>query len=507
MKDLVTRVPCVLFTLTAFGCSSGSDSGSSSTGDETNLAQQAEFSAADVDHLLRRTQFGVSVEGRAAVASGGVPAFVDAMLTFPAEETAVEREAAQLLANDDDPAGLEGRFPSANDVTEWWLHLMMHSDAPFQERLAMFWHDHFAVSSDGLNGQERHWMVDLVQLLRRQGVGNFRTLVVEVSRSSAMLEWLDSTSNVRGEPNENFAREFFELFTAGADNGYTEADIQEASRAFTGYRNRLDADTNLRYTEFDSERKDIFAKVLFDDVVVRGNGEDGDDFQDVVDVTFANLPVAEWLAEKLLLEFVNDAPTEAQVTEVAAVIREEAYEMRAILRRLFLSRMFYENSGTMVKMPVEHAIGFVRSTNLFMPPSTMRSELDSLAQVPSRPPSVFGWPQGSEWLSSEGMVERANLVRRAIENRTYQTDNGYELTLPSGDASTAGEVVDHFAVLLGVVLLATEREVLVSYMNTHVRNDDTREEDPFDPTETRDVDERVRGLLYILANHVDAVKR
>jgi uncharacterized protein (DUF1800 family) len=98
-------------------------------------------------------------------------------------------------------------------------------------------------------------MVDYIEKLRLQGIGNFRTLVLDLARDGAMLEWLDGSSSVKAEPNENFAREFFELFTVGADRGYTEADIQEAARAFTGYRNRLDPTTNLRVLEFDGSAR------------------------------------------------------------------------------------------------------------------------------------------------------------------------------------------------------------------------------------------------------------
>ncbi len=489
-------------------CGSGGGGGEVGGGDPAaSFAQKGEFSADDVDQLLLRSQFGLSAEARASIASDGVPAFVDAMLDFPVDgSTQVEQDADLLLVRQDDPPGLEGQFPSGDQIAERWLHLMMHTKHPFQERLALFWHDHFAVSSSVLNAGERRWMVTYVDRLRNHGLGNFRDLVLEMARDSAMLEWLDGTSSVKGEPNENFAREFFELFTVGADNGYTELDIQEASRAFTGYRNRLDAQTNLRHTEFDAERKDIFAKVLFDDVVVRSNGEAEDDYALVVDATFEHLRVDRWLAEKLLLEFVSDAPSAAQVNNLASLIRAHDYEMRPILRSLFLSNAFYSGHKTMVKSPIDYAVGFVRATGLTVEPSVLRRELEALAQVPSMPPSVFGWPQGPQWLSAEGMVERANLVREVILQRDFHTQEGITLGLPAGDPD-AGMVVDHYASLLDVSLVDAERELLVDYLDHDVRWDDSLVVDPFDHENADHLSIRVRGLLYILANHEDAMLR
>ncbi|MCR9244899.1 MAG: DUF1800 domain-containing protein [bacterium] len=470
------------------------------------MAQKAEFDTVDVDHLLLRTHFGITSAERQRALDIGLPAFVDAMLAPPAiGTTAVETSAFALLVNSSDPVGLEGKFPSSNAITEWWVDIMMRTEAPFRERLAMFWHDHFAVASDVLSSQERHWMVDHINLLRRDGLGSFRDLVLAVARDPAMLEWLDGDDSRKGEPNENFAREFLELFTVGADNGYTEGDIREASRAFTGYQNRLDSGTNLRFMEFDVSRKDTFAKVVFEQVMF-GTGELGDDYAAMVDLTFATLDVASWLAEKLLLEFVSDAPSDEQVRNLAQVIRDANYEMRPVLRRLFLSQAFYAAAGEMVRSPVDFGIGFVRSTGLLVAPRTMRDELNSVAQQPSRPPSVFGWPQGEEWLSADGVVERANLVRRVIGDRTYQTTNGVVLAMPAGETDP-GAVVDHFAGLLAVTLSIEERTRLVTYLDSNVRSGVVVEPDPFDVNDSRHIDERVRGLLYILASHPGALAR
>jgi uncharacterized protein (DUF1800 family) len=321
-----------------------------------------------------------------------------------------------------------------------------------------------------------------------------------------MLEWLDGSSSVKAEPNENFAREFFELFTVGADRGYTETDIQEAARAFTGYRNRLDTNTNLRVLEFDGSRKDVGTKVLFGDVILPSRGLTADDYDLVVDATFARLDVAAWLAEKLLLEFVTDTPSERLITNLAAMVRANDYEMKPILRALFLSEAFHSRRKELIRMPVDFGIGLVRATGLMVEPDDMRAELLSLAQVPGEPPSVFGWPQGEAWLSAAGMVERANLARRLIGERTFQTNNGYALRMPAGTPDAAA-VVDHFASLLAIELNADERQQLITYLDTHVPSLGVEQPDPFDASSAQDVSNRARGLVYILANHPDALRR
>lgn len=485
----------------------GSGGSSSSGGGDGSMAARTAYSDSDVDHLLLRTEFGIASAARAQARAIGITAYVDAMLDFPtAGSSAVETAAAAYLVNTTDPLGLEGKFPSTADITDWWLYLMLHSEHPFQERLAMFWHDHFAISFSAMRTEERHFVVDYIEKLRRQGLGNFKTLVLDLARDSAMLEWLDGSSNVKVEPNENFAREFFELFTVGADRGYSEVDIQEAARAFTGYRNRLDAMTGLRYHEFDANRKDVGAKVLFTDVVLFSNGLSGDDYQLVVDATFANLDVAGWLAEKLLLEFVTDVPNPTLIASLAQVIRSNDYELKPILRTLFLSEAFYQSKGSKIRMPVDYGIGLVRTTGLMVEPDDMRAELTSLAQVPGNPPSVFGWPQGHEWLSAAGMVERANLARRVIGERTFQSNNGYVVDMPAGTPDAAA-VVDHFAALMAIDLAVDERTALITYLDSNVQNGGTVQPDPFDANNAADVNNRVRGLIYILANHPDALAR
>ena len=229
-------------TLTACGGGGGSGDpgggggGGGGGGDPTvSLVAKSTFTAEDVAHLLTRTRFGLNTADYTAVSTMGVPAFVDAMLVLP-QNTAVEQ--AATTSEIEDPA-----FPQEHELVRWWLRVMQETQHPFQEVLALFWHDHFATSQTILGGDKKYWWPNHLNLFRYGGTGNLRTMLNAVALDWTMLEWLDGVRSSRNSPNENFAREFWELFTLGVDNGYTQADIVQAAKCFTGFRTRFDDTT------------------------------------------------------------------------------------------------------------------------------------------------------------------------------------------------------------------------------------------------------------------------
>lgn len=470
------------------------------------------YTETDVEHFLVRTHWGITDDKLARIEEIGLDAFIDEMLTFPPiGSTPWEEAADQLLVDEDDPVGQEGMFPSRQDLREWAIHLMVENPNTFQEVLAFFWHDHFATSTEVLDGGSMHWMKDHMNLFRAQGAGNIKQLVLDVSRDPAMLRWLDGLSSTKRAPNENYAREFFELFCLGVDNGYTQEDIVEASRAFTGYRRvTLDEETGLRGVVFDPDRHDPDDKVVLG-VTIPGQ-ETTDDYQAMVDLTFDVAPAAEWFARSMLAHFCYEDPPSRVVGELASILRDGGYELKPALKALFLSEAFYSARARdgMVKSPVEFVIGFVKTTNL--PPVNrdsgrfeargLRYELEELAQIPTYPPTVNGWPAGELWLSAQGMVNRANAVRALVVDRTDQEDNGFaaaELVPP--DAETSADIVDAIAKKLRIELDPDERDTLVQYMDTRRDGEGVDVDEPFDPADERHVSERLRGLLYILAQH------
>ena len=475
----------------------------------------------DIRYFLGRTHFASKTSDFDAVKTMGFQAYVDQMVESSDDTDAtLETTAAGHLANTTDAVGLEGGFPSYQQVSRWWLHLMLNTSKPFQEVLAFFWHDHFASSTAVVESNGTYMMVNQVNLWRKQGSGNLRSLLLSMARDPMMLVFLDGVLNTKSAPNENFGREWFELFALGVDNGYTQTDIVQAAKAFTGYRLRTNATTNQLYTEFDTTRHDTGSKTILGQTIPGQNLTD--DYAAVVNITVDNRPVAEFICKKLFAWFCYQDPSDVPVDAMAALLRSSGYELKPLLKALFKSEAFFspESKAGLVKGPVEHLVGFCRATGLTpidnktgsdpaaCPQNTMRTlegGLQAAGQRPSQPPSVNGWPVSDEWLSAQNMLDRANLVMQCIRDRTDQAaaNGGLDLAkalLPA--AATSATTVDALATLMHVTLTASEKAQLVTYLDTSYNaTNGTTSPSPFDPNNTTHVAERVRGLLYILSQH------
>lgn len=488
-----------------------------------NLAAKAPATITDEDirFFLGRTHFASKPADVDAVKAMGFHAYVDQMVdTSDDTDTTLEAMAAGHLVNTTDPTGLEGGFPSAQQLSRWWLQLMLSNPRPFQEVLAFFWHDHFASSSAVVESNGTHFMVTQVNLWRKQGSGNLRSLLLAMARDPMMLVFLDGVSNTKSAPNENFAREWFELFALGVDNGYTQTDIVQAAKAFTGYRLRTNPTTNQLFTEFDATRHDTGSKTILGQTIPGQNATD--DYAAVVDITVDHRPVAEFISKKLFAWFCYEDPSDVPVAAMAALLRSSGYELKPLLKALFKSEAFFSPTSRagLVKGPVEQLVGFCRATGLTpvdnkagtdpaaWPQNTLRTlegGLSSTGQRPTQPPSVNGWPVSEEWLSAQNMLDRANLVMQCIRDRTDQANanGGVDLAralLPAN--ATSATTVDALATLLHVTLTDAEKAQLVTYLDTsYSTTTGTTSPSPFDPNNATHVAERVRGLLYILAQH------
>jgi len=462
-------------------------------------------------HFLRRTQYGVRQSELDTLKTGGVAPYVDAMLVFPASPTPAETSAAPLLTSSTD---LVGNFPSTTALARWWTQIMIDTQAPFQETLAFFWHDHFGVSSANFDGSESRWIATHVNLLRHEGNGNLRTLLLDVARDPAMLKFLDGFQNTKAKPNENFGREFWELFSLGVDNGYTQADIVESARALTGYRESYDSVSGLQNAVLDLPgRHDPGSKTILGQTILGQTATD--DYAQVVDITLQHGKVAEYITKKLFEYFCYENPPQALVDTMAAQLRTQNYELTPFLKSLFTSEAFFSKKARrgLVKSPLEFTIGFIRSTGLKMTTSSttapafdigaLDTSLTNQAQRPTQPPTVAGWPTGDLWLAAQGMVERINVVHVCVDDTTDQARLGISVNaiLPPLASRTADSVVDTLAKLLDVQLTTQDRSDLVAYMNTTRDAAGNVTSSPFDPASQTQIDERCRGLLWILAQH------
>ena len=286
-----------------------------------------------------------------------------------------------------------------NRVGYWWANRMLTSPRPLQGKMALFWHGHFA-SNEAKVRDYRKLLIQL-ELLQKHGTGNFRDLTVAVAQDPAMLSFLDAGVNVKGASNENFAREIMELFTMGPGN-YTEKDIREAARAFTGW-NYADVKFVVNKDQHDDGEKTFLGKTgRFDGV-------------DVIDMIMERPVTAEFIAGKIYRYFVRqDLPPVLQ-KQLGASLRGSQYEITPLLEKVFLSRDFYSSAsvGTRIKSPVELAINTYKKLGLRNVPGVpdFNVETGALGQQLFSPPTVAGWAQGQSWITPGLLLERANFAR------------------------------------------------------------------------------------------------
>ena len=283
-------------------------------------------------------------------------------------------------------------------VAYWWANRMLLSPRPLQERMALFWHGHFAANEDKVRDYRK--MLGQLRLFQRLGLGEFRDLLIGVSQDPAMLAFLDAGVNVKGSPNENFAREIMELFTMGVGH-YGEADVREAARAFTGW--------NYKGLDFN------FNSDAHDGGVKRFLGHEGRfDGVDVIDLILAQDATAEFIAGKLYRRFMGEAPGAKDRREVGGWLKSANYDIAAFLERLFLSRRFYAADviGASIKGPVEFVVSTYRKLGLDAVPGApdFNTVTGSLGQRLMHPPTVAGWSEGRSWITPSLLFERGNFV-------------------------------------------------------------------------------------------------
>jgi uncharacterized protein (DUF1800 family) len=282
----------------------------------------------------------------------------------------------------------------------WWLHEMAVTPSPLTEKMVLFWHNHFVSSLQKV--RQPQYLYRQNGLLREHALGDFRAFLHAIARDPAMVIYLDSISNRKGQPNENFAREVMELFTLG-EGRYTERDVKEAARAFTGWG-------------LDSAGAFVFRPALHDDGVKTVLGTMGNlDGGAVLNILLASPHTAEFIAGKLWREFVSPHPDPVEVKRVAGVFRDSGYQIRAALRALLASEAFFApvNRGVLVKSPVDLVVGTLRQ----FPLSVADVESFSLAaaqlgQNLFAPPNVKGWPGGDAWITSTTLLSRKQFLER-----------------------------------------------------------------------------------------------
>ncbi|MGE3520793.1 MAG: DUF1800 domain-containing protein, partial [Vicinamibacterales bacterium] len=284
----------------------------------------------------------------------------------------------------------------------WWANRMLQTSRPVEEKMALLWHGHFATHENKVRDYRK--MLRQIELFERHATGNLRALVIEVARNPAMLYFLDAQYNVKGAPNENFAREVMELFTMGVGN-YTERDVRECARAFTGWYFD-DLAFNVDPAKHDSDPKTFLGQTgTFDGV-------------DAVRIIFEQPVTAEYLAGKIYRFLVRDELSPDLRRRLGAVLRDHDYEVKPLLVAIFSSKDFYSAAswGAHIKGPVEHMVAMMKHLGVDTMPGVPDFNQSTIAmgQHLLNPPSVAGWAGGKAWITPALLIERGNVARDVL---------------------------------------------------------------------------------------------
>lgn len=357
------------------------------------------LSFVDIQHLYLRGGFGLPLEQAARLKGGNrasvVQAFMQASLKYDEidllEKGAFKNNITKELTDAQKKALRKEMRWKLKALNLEWLKKMATDPAQLREKMTFFWHDHFAAEV-----RQPYAMQNLNNLMRKHALGSFRTLLTEVSKHPVMLQYLNARQNRKASPNENFAREVMELFTLGTGQ-YSEKDIKEAARAFTGWNFTAEGEFVIRKRQHDTGTK-IF------------RGQSGNfDGDDILRMILEDKQTARFISEKLYRYLVNPVANPKHVEEMATVFYDNDYDITALLAFVFLSDWFYDQSqhGVRIKSPTEYLAVMIRTLGLEFEEAEALVRIQKLlGQVLFEPPNVAGWPEGTAWIDSSTLSIR-----------------------------------------------------------------------------------------------------
>ncbi len=405
-----------------------------------------------LDHVLRRMGFGASQPELDRFARVPLVGVVGYLLNY-------DRAPDGIDAKINDPnyvaVTTRGQFqPNTviNDARQRWLFRMVHTERPLQEKLALFWHNHFATAyskvggtvgaehgtklMDGVASQVAGGKRGQIQLFRDMATGRFDELLIEVAKDPAMLVWLDGRLNVRARPQENFGRELMELFTTGVGH-YTEEDVYAAARVFTGWNLRIAGDRTTALTSyyeyvFNANQHDPTAKTFTFAVMPDGSktiparaaAEGEQDGIDLIRALARRPETAERLARRFYGFFVSEfsAPDDALIADMREAYLNNDTSIRAMLVRLFTSNEFLDpaNEFSRYIWPVEYVVKAIKETGWTgLSVDAAMTPLVNMGQQLYEPPDVNGWALGPEWISTASMLSRMNFSATLMANQRF----------------------------------------------------------------------------------------
>ena len=441
---------------------------------------QAPWDIQKVGHLYRRASFGATWPELEAGLQAGPEKTIDLLLKGSAPRPDFEEQTAEMARS----------ITQANNgllARAWWLYRMLLSPHPLREKLTVFWHNHFATSNAKVNNAG--FMLGQYALMNRHALGNFRTLLQEMSQDPAMMVWLDTSVSKKGMPNENYAREFMELFSLGIGN-YTEKDIREAARAFTGWEIQ--------------QTKAVFNPAQHDDSDKAVLGEKGKwQGSDIVRICLEQKSAPYFIVGKLYRFLISEtvAATPELLEPLATQFRKSDYDFGALVETMLRSNLFFSPVvyRTRVKAPVDFALGIVRSLEARTGTTALAAALESLGQSLFYPPSVKGWDGGHAWLNGQTLLFRQNLALTLSSSEDKDADDGVRRPAPFLLAKKYGKKTDAEAVDFFLRLFLQEdvspeaRGRLLQYQE-HARSQMV----PVYWTEQDAAEHRVRALCHLV---------
>ena len=383
------------------------------------------MSSADIAltaHLMRRAGFGANRDELERLLERGYENVVEDLLN-PGDADAMPDDLIRRFHSD------MAEMRELNSAGAYWMYRMVTTRNPLEEKMTLFWHGLFATGYSKLN--QARAMMNQIETFRRHALGDFRTMLVELSRDPAMIIWLDNHDNHKGDINENYGRELLELFSMGVGN-YTEDDIKECARAFTGWTLG-----NAEYMSTRASRDSIwpYSRIAWHFNYREYDHDDGEktflghtgnfNGEDIIDIIVQQEATARFISTRLFQFFAADAVDEAGEAVIADMMQtyfDSNYEMRAVLRTLLNSDYFQseESRFARVKGPVELVVGAVRMAGTYKEPTFGADQLARhtvyMGQGIFQPPSVEGWHEGAEWIDSGALVERVNFVGKELGN-------------------------------------------------------------------------------------------
>jgi len=428
-------------------------------------------------HLHRRATFGASMaELRQTVKDG------------PAKS--LER----LLKGGDGLADFDKRMTplaetiaktnNANLLRSWWLSRMLYSPHPLEEKLTLFWHNHFATSNAKV--QSARLMLTQYALLRKHALGNFADLLKAMSYDPAMLVWLDGKGSTKGNPNENYAREVMELFSLGVGH-YSETDIRQAARAFTGWGV--------------AGGKATFAKAKHDEgekTVLGQKGKFKPD--DIVRICLEQPSCPSFIAGKLFRFIVSDTiePTKELLAPLAEQFKKDKYDFGALVKTVLSSNLFFSDDAyrSKVKSPADFAVGIAKGLEGRIGTTALAAAMEQLGQSLFNPPSVKGWDGGTAWLNGQTLLYRQNLALAfcSTEDARFGTRTDPAALARRHKKATDAEQVEFFLELFlqGDVPDESRRRL------TDYQQKSKTKKVPVYWTEQDAADQRVRSLCHLV---------